>query len=142
MAAFTAGPSGFGSWKRVAVAPLCAPALYTVGAIAYVLLAPNRTQPSMASIGTAVMLIFAMGSPVAYAAGAVAAFPAVWVMRRRPRGALALILLLGAGVGAATAWILQPHLHGDLVSIPLTLWEGSALGAASAGVFYWLGRPL
>jgi hypothetical protein len=121
----------------VLLAPLTAPVLYWIGALAVAILDPSRQvgfDESLSALG----MMLAFGSPVAYVATVVAVGPALWLQRRFGPRALAPVLLLGTIVGVATAIVIGPPLRGELIRVPLAPWHGGALGCASAGAFSWI----
>lgn len=128
--------------RALLVAPLTAPLLYWAGALAVALADPGRRQSALQDPFGGLGYILLVGAPIAYAAALVASVPAIWLVRRRSRWALGLLLMLGGLVGLVTALVLRPHLRGELFSIILPPLAGLVLGALSAGVFWWLAaRP-
>ena len=128
--------------RALVVAPLTAPLLYWAGALAVALADPGRRQSALQDPFGGLGYILLLGAPIAYAAALVASVPAIWLVGRRSRWALGLLLMLGGLVGLVTALVLRPHLRGELFSIILPPLAGLVLGALSAGVFWWLAaRP-
>jgi hypothetical protein len=123
--------------KAFVVAPMTAPILYWVGSLLAAMFDPTRTASVQAAVA-ALGLILLFGGPIAYLATLVAVAPAIYLLRRWRRGAIPVVLLLGAVVGVATSVVVGPYLRGELVSAILTRSQGAVLGCASAGVFCWL----
>jgi len=121
-------------------APLAAPLLYWTGSFANALLDPARRNAALQSPLTSFAFVLAFGSPLAYAATLVAGLPAWWLLQRQTTAASGALILLSAAVGLATAVVTGPYLRGELFSIVLTPLQGAGLGAASGGLFLWLGR--
>ena len=124
--------------RALAVAPLAAPLLYWAGALAFALADPNRRHAALQDPLGGLGYILIGGAPIAYAATLVASVPAIWLVRRGGRWTLAALLVLGGLIGLVAALVLRPHLRGELFSIILPPLAGAALGALSAGVFWWL----
>lgn len=120
------------------IAPLAVPALYWAIALVGTLADPDRQRQALNNPLGGVQYVLAVAIPFAYAATLIAAVPAVWLLRHAGRRGLSALLGLGGIVGLVTALLLRPYLGRDLFSVPLPLWEGAALGAVSAGVFWWL----
>lgn len=124
--------------RATAIAPLIVPLLYCAGSLAAAFSDPLRRPSAGQNLVRGVMLVFAVGAPVAYAATLCAGLPLLWVMRRL--GPLTLWRSAAAGlvVGYGTALALAPHLGGDLIRIPLPPWSGAVMGAAAAAVWWRL----
>jgi hypothetical protein len=133
-------PSRARAVRAFLIAPLAAPALYWLLATAEAIADPVRRPSAFQAPFVALAVVVAFGAPVSYAATLAAGFPAWWMLRRPAGPAVVGLIVLGALTGAATAWLMAPWLSGELVSIPLPPWEGAALGAASAALFFRMAR--
>jgi hypothetical protein len=120
------------------IAPLTAPLLYYAMAIAAALVDPLRRSSLIQSFVNSFALVMVFGAPISYAATVGIGLPLLWIVRRLAPLTLARTILVGFLAGVAMATFLSPWLRGELVSIPLPLWQGALLGGASAGVWYWL----
>jgi hypothetical protein len=49
-----------------------------------------------------------------------------------------VLWVVGATIGIAIAILLQPQLHGEMVSIPFPIWGGALLGWTTAESFWRL----
>ena len=125
------------------LAPLVAPLGYWLGAIGWGVARSLQGQaqlPSATSVVTMLGLTLAAGAPPAYATALVGGVPLYFVLRHTHWMRRAVVLPLGAVLGATTAVLMAPQLRGDLFSIPLPPWAGAALGLASAEAFWRLRR--
>ena len=120
------------------IAPLTAPVLYYAMAMAAALVDPLRRASSSQSSLNGLALVMALGAPIAYVATLGIGLPLLWIIGRVAPLTLARTILVGFLAGVAAATLLSPWLRGELVSIPLPLWQGALLGGASAAVWYWL----
>jgi hypothetical protein len=120
------------------IAPLTAPLLYYAMAIAAALVDPLRRASLGQSFVNSFALVMVFGAPMAYVATIGIGLPLLWMVRRLAPLTLARTMLVGFLAGVAMAIFLSPSLRGELVSIPLPLWQGALLGGASAAVWYWL----
>jgi hypothetical protein len=120
------------------IAPLTVPLLYCMASLAAEVADPNRRAGAGQNLASGVALVFAFGSPVAYAATLGAALPALWLIRRFGRLTIGRTVLVGVVVGVGVAAALGPALRGDLISVPLAPGHGGLLGAAAAAVWWWI----
>ena len=121
-----------------AVAPLATPILYWAGSLALSLTDPYQRHLALKNVFGGIGYVILIGAPIAYVATLVAAVPAVWLVRHAGRWTPAALMALGGLAGLLTAVVLHPYLGRDLFRIPLPPLAGAALGALSAGVFWWL----
>lgn len=124
--------------RATAIAPLIVPLLYCAGSLAAAFADPVRRPSAGQNLVSGVMLVFAFGAPVAYAATLCAGLPLLWVLRRLGPLTLWRSVAVGLGVGYGTALALAPHLGRDLIRIPLPPWSGAVMGAAAAAVWWKL----
>jgi hypothetical protein len=120
------------------IAPLTAPVLYYAMAIADALVDPLRRASLIQSFVNSFALVMVFGGPMSYAATVGIGLPLLWIVRRLAPLTLARTILVGFLAGVAMATFLSPWLRGEMVSIPLPLWQGGLLGGVSAGIWYWL----
>jgi len=131
-----------GYLRAFLVAPLVVPILYWAGLLLQALADPDRRRAALEAPFAGLGYVLAIGTPIAYAATLVAGVPAIWLVRQAGKWALAAMVVLGGVVGLVVTLVLSPYLRGDLFSVILSPLGGAGLGAASAGVFWWLApRP-
>jgi len=123
--------------KAFLVAPLVAPTVCAAGLL-IAELAARGSIPSARSGLSLVLGVFAVGTPLAYAATLVAGAP-LYIALRRIGGLRRWTLWTGGvAIGIAVALLLAPALRGELFSIPFPWWAGGLLGLASAEAFWRL----
>jgi hypothetical protein len=120
------------------IAPLTTPVLYYAAAFVVAFLDPVRRASIGHNLFSGLVVVMAVGAPIAYVATVAAGLPALWIVRRLGPLTIGRTVLVGLVAGIAVAILLAPSLHGELFSIPLAPWHGGLLGAATAAVWYWL----
>jgi hypothetical protein len=122
--------------RATLVAPLMVPLLYCVGSLAAALADPSRRAWAGQNLLNGSALVFVVGAPVAYAATALVALPALLLVRRFGPLTLARTVIVGLVVGVGVAVAMGPPLRGELVSVPLPPWSGGLMGVAAAAVWW------
>ena len=116
------------------IAPLTAPLLYCAGTLAAAFADPVRRGHAGQNLLSGALVVFAAGAPIAYAAAAIGALPALWIERRFGRLGLLPTIVVGLIVGGGVAAAIQPFLLGEVVTVLLPAWGGALMGAGAAGV--------
>ena len=122
-------------WRAFLFAPLAAPVAFWAELLVEGTLDPARRAGMLRGAVGALGIVIAAGAPVAYAASIAAGLP-LWWLARRGRLRLWVAVAAGALAGLVTALVLAPSLRGELISIPMGIWRGSAIGGISA-VAWW-----
>jgi hypothetical protein len=136
--AMTGGATG--TRKAFLVAPLVAPALCVAGLL-LIELAAVGSIPSVRSGVSLVFGVFAVGTPIAYAAALLAGAPIYYLLRRIGLVRRWTLWAGGFAIGVTVALLLAPALRGELFSIPFPWWAGGTLGLACAEVFLRMLTP-
>ena len=119
------------------VAPLAAPVACTLAILGVGVIRELAGGPSSPSLGASLQLavgVFAVGTPVAFAAALVAAILTWGVVRLGNSLSRGVLWSIGAMLGCAVSLVLAPFLRGDLFSILFPWWAGALLGIISAEV--------
>jgi hypothetical protein len=116
------------------LAPLAAPLAYAAVLLLIARLGPHAS-PSIARSLDLVLPVFALGTPLAYAAALLAGGPVYLLLRMLGLVHRWPLWIAGAGIGATVALAIAPHLRGDLFSIRFPWWVGALLGVVSAEAF-------
>ena len=137
--ALTAAPRPSRLLRAFLIAPLAAPVGYAVALLG---VGVARGRPPSATNGLELVLAVAtVGLPLAYAATALVAAPAYFLLRRFGLATRPIVWVVGAGIGVVIALGIAPQLKGELFSIPFPWWAGAGLGILSAEVFWRVLTP-
>ena len=133
----TSPPPGRRLLLAFLVAPLAAPVVFIVGAVALEAIGFD-SMPSLRSVRDLSIGVFALGTPTAYAAALVGGVPAYFLLRKLGLENRWTLWAAGAAIGAAVALLLAPHLRGDFFSVRFPWWVGASIGVVSAETFWRL----
>jgi len=92
----------------------------------------RASLPSPDAAFDLVVVVFAVGTPLAYAAALLVGMPAVLILRRCGLLSRWALWAVGGCLGCVVSFGLTPYLRGELFSIPFPWWAGSLLGIISA----------
>ncbi len=120
------------------IAPLATPLLYWMARLGVALADPLRRTAVANDPFSGLGIIFAVGSPVAYAATFAVGLPALWLLHRFGPLTLARSIFVGALVGLGVAVVVGPSFQGEIVSAPLPGWLGAILGGMTAAAWWRL----
>lgn len=124
-----------------ALAPLSAPIACAIAMVADTLVRVvigATSMPSARSVLDLLLAVGAVGVPLAYAGAILGGVPAYLIFRRLGIITRWTVWLGAAVIGTVIAVLLQPHLRGDLFSLPFPWWVGAAIGIVAAEVFWRL----
>jgi hypothetical protein len=133
----TSSPTGRRLLLAFLVAPLAAPAAFVLTAVVFELVGSSAT-PSVQSVFSLALGVFAVGAPLAYGATLAVGAPTYFALLALGLVRRWTVWFGAAAIGAVVAMILSPHLAGDLFSIKLPWWAGALLGVVSAEAFWRL----
>ena len=92
----------------------------------------QASLPTPAAAFDVVIGVFAVGTPLAYAAALLVGLPAVLILRRGGLLSRWTLWAVGGCLGTVVSFGSAPYLRGELFSIPFPWWAGSLLGITSA----------
>lgn len=128
--------------RAFALAPLVAPA-----SLAATLLGTSVIQgfgrapwPAVRATADLVLVVAALGIPIAYGAALIGGVPAYLLLRRFDAVRRTPLVCVGGGIGVVVALVLAPYLRGDPLSIPSPWWVGLGLGLVTGEAFWRLVR--